>query len=245
MGSAFFLWLAAVFATVILFLLSKSFLDSHVWASLLIVDSTWVFGSFLLLARDKITLHEAGVSVPRRSISWSLNLTILLGVQLTASAVLFAMNAPDSFVSSFSFGQRLLWDMRSSSYIGRILSEGLVSNGIYENSSERRGDFRHSCKRGILRVDAPICEYFPREDDRNGCGGVSQRIGLCEGSTSVRKFTAIYPDACCLQCFGMVDGKAALDSDRENERLSRRFRHHGCRKQAISPTTEKYAVRAK
>ena len=108
-GSAFLVWLTTVLATVILFLRGRSFLESHAWASLLIVDFTWVFGSFLLLARDKITLQEAGISVPRQSISWLLNLAILLGVQLTGSAVLFAINAPDSFVSSFSFGQRLLW----------------------------------------------------------------------------------------------------------------------------------------
>ncbi len=66
--SALLVWLTTVFATVVLFLLGKSFLESHTWASLLIVDFTWVFGSFLLLARDKITLQEAGVSVPRQSI---------------------------------------------------------------------------------------------------------------------------------------------------------------------------------
>ncbi len=105
--------------------------------------------------------------------------------------------------------------MRSSSYLGRILSQGLVSNGIYESTSARKSDLRDSCKRGILRVDALICEHFTGEDGRNGRCGISERIGLREGSTSIRKFTAIYPDACCLQCFGMVDGKATLDSDRE------------------------------
>ena len=107
--SAFLVWLTSVFATVILFLLSKSSFESHAWAQLLVVDVTWVFGSILLLTRDKITLQEAGVSTPTQPISWPLNLAILLGVQIAGSAVLFAVNAPDSFVSSFSFGQRLLW----------------------------------------------------------------------------------------------------------------------------------------
>jgi membrane protease YdiL (CAAX protease family) len=107
--SAFLVWLTSVFATVILFLLSKSSFERHAWVQFLIVDVTFVFGSILLLTRDKITLQEAGCSTPTQPISWLLNLAILLGVQIAGSVVLFAMNAPDSSVSSLSFGQRLLW----------------------------------------------------------------------------------------------------------------------------------------
>jgi membrane protease YdiL (CAAX protease family) len=99
----------SVLATVILFLLSKSSFERHAWVQFLIVDVTFVFGSILLLTRDKITLQEAGCSTPTQPISWLLNLAILSGVQIAGSVALFAMNAPDSFISSLSFGHRLLW----------------------------------------------------------------------------------------------------------------------------------------
>jgi hypothetical protein len=92
----------------------------------------------------------------------------------------------------------------------------LVSNGIYESTGPRKSDLRDGCKRGILRVDAPICEYFAGEDGRNRRFGISERIGLRQGSTSITKFISIYFDACCFQYLGMVDGKTALDSDCEN-----------------------------
>jgi len=79
------------------------------WGELLVVDGTWVLGSFLLLARGRISWQAAGVCLPVQPVSWLFNIAALVGVQLIGSTILFALKAPDSFVSSLSLGQRLLW----------------------------------------------------------------------------------------------------------------------------------------
>jgi membrane protease YdiL (CAAX protease family) len=108
-GWASLLWLTSVFAYGVLIILDKAFVHNHAWGELLVVNGTWVLGSFLLLARDQISWQAAGVCLPAQPISWPLNIAVLVGVQLVGSTILFALKAPDSFVSSLSPGQRLLW----------------------------------------------------------------------------------------------------------------------------------------
>lgn len=108
-GWASLLWLTSVLAYGVLTILDKPLVHNHAWAELLVVDGTWVLGSFLLLARDQISWQAAGLCLPAQPISWPLNIAILVGVQLVGSTILFALKAPDSFVSSLSLGQRLLW----------------------------------------------------------------------------------------------------------------------------------------
>jgi membrane protease YdiL (CAAX protease family) len=64
---------------------------------------------FFFLPVTRLLCRKPDAPLPTQPISWLLNLAILLGVQIAGSVVLFAVNAPDSSVSSLSFGQRLLW----------------------------------------------------------------------------------------------------------------------------------------
>ena len=108
-GWACLLWFTSVFAYGLVSELDKAFVRNHAWGELLVVDGTWVLGSFLLLARGRISWQAAGVCLPVQPVSWLFNIAALVGVQLIGSTILFALKAPDSFVSSLSLGQRLLW----------------------------------------------------------------------------------------------------------------------------------------
>jgi hypothetical protein len=104
-GWASLLWLTPVLAYGVLIILDEAFVHNHAWGELLVVDGTWVLGSFVFLARDQISLQAAGGCLPAQPISWPLNIAVLVGVQLVGSTILFALKAPDSFVSSLSLGQ--------------------------------------------------------------------------------------------------------------------------------------------
>jgi len=107
-GWAFLVWFTAAFSAAIFAFLNKDF-DGHSWGTLLVLNSMLALGSGLLLVRDRITWKAAGICFPKRSISWPLSVAALVVVQLLGSSILFLLNAPDSFVSSLSIGQRLLW----------------------------------------------------------------------------------------------------------------------------------------
>ena len=127
---AFLVWFTSAFSAAIFAFLNKDF-DGHSWRTLLILNSMLAIGSGWLLVRDRISWKAAGICFPEGSISWLFNLALLVVVQLLGTCTLFLLRAPDSFVSSLSIGQRLLWVCALAPVTEEVFARGWFQTAFF------------------------------------------------------------------------------------------------------------------
>jgi membrane protease YdiL (CAAX protease family) len=127
---SFLVWFTSVFSAAIFAFLHKDF-NGRSLGTLLVLDTMLAMGSGLLLRRNRISWKAAGICLPEGSISWAFNLSALVVVQLLGSSILFLLKAPDSYPSSLSIGQRLLWMCAAAPVTEEIFSRGWFQTAYF------------------------------------------------------------------------------------------------------------------
>lgn len=106
---ALLVWLASGIASAILLVTREAFVRSHRWLPSLVLVATLIASSLVLLLRDQISWNAAGICFPIYPTSWAFSLLAVLGIQVVGTIVLALLNAPDTFASSLSTPERIVW----------------------------------------------------------------------------------------------------------------------------------------
>ena len=122
-------WMTANIAAILVGIIAKSSGAFHPWSEMFAFESTLAIGSVVLLRRDGITARVAGIGPGVHSFPWFRNLALLVGLNTTVNIFIFAVNAPDTTLSTLSAWQRVLW-----ACIIAPCSEELFARGWFQTS---------------------------------------------------------------------------------------------------------------